>query len=165
MAIVLVAGFVVPAVSAQGNEVQQKATGEGSQLTGSGTGVRTFAFNAIEHKDGQVTGEAQVENPVINSLRTFRLDCLNMFLDNDGMTVAVASGIVTSAEDPALVGRPGIFAVQDNGEGSKGAPDEMTLGVQLNSTPCTAIPSEEALKAVFPRGLSVINEGNIQVKS
>lgn len=80
---------------------------------------------------------------------------------------AIGLVVVTSAENPALVGRPGIFAAQDNGEGTNEPSDRMTLGVQvpLNSVACTGFATETALLSQFPLGLFDITSGNIQVTS
>ena len=40
---------------------------------------------------------------------------------------AIVSGVVTSSNEPALVGDEAAFAVQDNGEGSKAPPDLMSI--------------------------------------
>lgn len=143
--------------------VQRSATGEGLQLTGAGVGFRTFAFGVLEQGSGHVTGEVHVQNPVIASDRVFRLDCLNVFPGKNGSPIAVASGVLVAAENPTLIGQPGIFAVQDTGEGQD-PPDRMTLGVLLNPTACTVFTSEDALVSIFPRGLAAIDDGNIQVR-
>lgn len=91
-------------------------------------------------------------NPVIASDRVFEISCLTVFTGNDGSSVAVASGSVVAAEDPSLIGRNGIFAVQDLGEGHYPA-DRMTLGVLLSPVRCSDVTSEDALRTVFPRGL------------
>jgi hypothetical protein len=139
------------------------ATGDGTQLTGTGTDIRTFSFNAIELKNGRIKGHASVVNPVISSVRTFDLSCLTVFTGSNGSPIAVASGVLTSAENPALVGQSGIFAVQDSGEAGD-AVDRMTLGVRLDTRPCTVITDEASLIAVFPLGMRPILEGNIQVR-
>ena len=144
-----------------------KARGEGTQVTGNSVAIRTFSFNAVTHSDGLVTGEAHVVNPAIGSDRHFALDCVNVFPGDNGSPIAVASGVVTSAENPALVGRPGIFAAQDNGEGTNEPLDRMTLGVQVLVDPvaCTGFATETALLSQFPFGIVDIKSGNIQITS
>src|SRR5204862_381027 len=83
-------------------------------------------FSAVKYSDGSVSGEAEVRNPVLGTLRHFLLDCLNVFPGNNASPIAVASGVVTSAEDRDLVGRSANFAVQDNGEGTDSPPDHTT---------------------------------------
>ena len=168
-AVVLAAALLVPfvcfAALAQADGGLPSTFGEGAQQTGSGNNIRTFSFNAIKLKNGTVKGEAHVANPEINSDRTFTLKCLNIFIGTNGSPIAVASGVLTSAENPALIGQTGIFAVQDNGEGSwSGAVDLMTLGVRLDTRPCTVITDEASLLTVFPLGMRPILEGNIQVR-
>ncbi|HEX6581227.1 MAG TPA: hypothetical protein VF195_10195 [Actinomycetota bacterium] len=160
-ALLMIAGFVGP-VEAAG--VQRSTTGDGRQLTGAGVGFRTFAFAVVEHNDGRVTGEASVMNPVIGSDRVFEISCLTVIIGNDGSPIAIASGPVVAAEDPSLIGRNGIFAVQDLGEGHDPS-DRMTLGVLLSPVRCADVTSEEALRSVFPRGLLAIDDGNIQVRA
>jgi len=146
--------------------VVQSASGSGERvLSGAEHGFRTFAFGVVKYSDGSVTGEAEVRNPVLGTLRHFQLDCLNVFPGNSGSPIAVASGVVTAAEDDALLGRPAVFAVQDNGEGADAPPDRTTLGVNLSPAPCTAFTTEDSLTAVFPRGLLDIDAGGIQVRS
>ena len=162
--VVLATALLVPVAQANHADGGLASTfGEGTQQTGSGNNIRTFSFNAIELKNGSVKGEAHVANPEINSDRTFRLNCLNVFVGASGSPIAVASGVLTSAESPALIGQPGIFAVQDNGEGSD-AVDLMTLGVRLDTRRCTVITDEASLLSVFPLGMRPILEGNIQVR-
>jgi hypothetical protein len=93
-------------VSAEAKSDLPKATGDGSQITGDGWAIRIFSFSAITHADGTVTGQGHVENPVINSNRDFELDRIDVVPGNNGPPIAVSSGVVTAAEDPALIGRP-----------------------------------------------------------
>lgn len=160
-ALLMIVSFV-GSVGATG--VQRSTSGEGRQLTGAGVGFRTFAFAVVERNDGRVTGEARVMNPVIASDRVFEIGCLTVIIGNDGSPIAVASGSLLAAEDPSLIGRNGIFAVQDLGEGHDPA-DRMTLGVLLSPVRCSDVASEDALRTVFPRGLFAIDDGNIQVRA
>jgi hypothetical protein len=119
LALVLVGAAVsfAPSAAAEGSLVQS-ATGSGNFVTSSGF-FRTFAFSVLKYSDGSVQGEAEVKNPVVGTLRHFQVDCLSVRAGN----LAIVSGIVTSAEDPSLVGAPAIFAAQDNGEGAGSIPD------------------------------------------
>jgi hypothetical protein len=149
----VIAGF---APSAGADEaVVQSATGSGELAVDSG-GFRTFAFSAVTYSDGSVRGEAEVRNPDAGTLRHFRIDCLSVRNGN----LAIASGVVTSAEDPALVGVPAIFAAQDNGEGGASIPDQVSRGVYLNTgLTCTTAPTPLALSVLVP-----IDGGNVQVR-
>ena len=144
--------------------VEQSAAGSGEQITGGGLGVRTFEFDVVRQRDGRVTGEAHVINPVIGSDRVYALDCLNVFAGVNGNPMAAWGGVLVSAEDPSLIGRRGLAVVQDNREG-QALPDRMTLGVLLNDTPCTFFTDEASVLTVFPRGLTDISDGNIQVRT
>jgi hypothetical protein len=98
--------------------------------TGSGTatfpfGFRNFAFSAVTHADGSVTGQAVVRlhHPEIGGLRRIQIDCLRV----EG-NVAIMSGIITEhTADPDLVGLQSIFIVVDNGQGKNSPPDEITI--------------------------------------
>lgn len=166
-AIGLIAGTGTSTGLAAGESRRAKATGEGTQVTGNSLAIRTFSFNAVTHADGPVTGEAHVVNPFIGSDRHFALDCVNVFPGDNGSLIAVAGGVVTSAENPALVGRPGIFAAQDNGEGTNEPIDRMTLGVQVlvNPVACTGFATETELLSQFPLGMFDITSGNIKITS
>jgi hypothetical protein len=164
--VVFVAASFASSAGADGGVVQS-ASGSGERvLSGAEHGFRTFAFSAIKYSDGSVLGEAEVRNPVLGTLRHFQLDCLNV-LPGDPVhagPIAVLSGVVTSAENPDLIGRHAVFAVQDNGEGGSD-PDRTTLGVNLNLATCTDFTDEGSLTKVFPRGLLPIDAGNIQIQT
>jgi hypothetical protein len=156
LALVLVGAAVsfAPSAAAEGSLVQS-ATGSGNFVTSSGF-FRTFAFSALKYSDGSVQGEAEVKNPVVGTLRHFQVDCLSVRAGN----LAIVSGIVTSAEDPSLVGAPAIFAAQDNGEGAGSIPDQVSFGVFLNTGyTCETAPNALALSLLVP-----IDAGNVQVQ-
>jgi hypothetical protein len=135
--------------------VTHSSTGAGNFFTTSGF-LRTFAFSAIEYGDGSVSGEAEVRNPALGTLRHFRIDCLSI---RDG-NLAIASGTVTSAEDPNLVGESAIFVAQDNSQGADSAPDQVSDGVYLNRPfNCHTAPTTLALSVLVP-----IDAGNIQIR-
>jgi len=143
-----------PSAAAEGSVVQS-AAGSGNFVTSSGF-FRTFAFNALKYSDGGVQGEAEVKNPVAGTLRHFQVDCLSVRAGN----LAIVSGVVTSAEDPSLVGAPAIFAAQDNGEGAGSTPDQVSFGVFLNTGyTCDTAPTALALSVLVP-----IDAGNVQVQ-
>jgi hypothetical protein len=134
----------------------QSATGAGNFFTTSGF-LREFAFTVREYGDGSVQGEAQVRNPVLGTLRHFELDCLSI---RDG-NLAIASGTVTAAENPSLVGLPAIFVVQDNGQGSRSEPDQVSEGVHVNRPfTCDTAPTAHALSLLVP-----IDSGNVRVQA
>jgi hypothetical protein len=137
-----------------GDAVAESATGSGQFMTSAG--MRTFAFTALRASDGTVQGEAQVRNPVLGTLRHFQIDCLSVRNGN----LAIASGTVTSAEDPSLVGHPAIFVVQDNGQGASAAPDQVSNGVFVDRpVTCDTAPTALALSVLVP-----IDAGNVQIR-
>ena len=86
--------------------------------------TRTFSFIAVEHRDGTVRGQAQVNNPSFPIRVHFTIDCLKF----GGVNRVIASGPITRSSDPGTidVGRISVFAVEDNGEGANAAPDRIT---------------------------------------
>jgi hypothetical protein len=156
LALILLGATASFAASARAEgAVVQSASGSGEFVTDSGL-FRTFAFSALKYADGSVRGEAEVRNPEAGTLRHFQVDCLSI----RGGNLAIASGIVTSAEDPALVGHPAIFAVQDNGQGAGSGPDQVSQGVYVDQPfTCETAPTPLALSVLVP-----IDTGNIQVQ-
>jgi hypothetical protein len=155
LALVLVgAGGMVPPPAGAEGAIVHSATGAGNFFTQDGH-LRTFAFTVLEHADGSVDGQAQVRNPLLGTLRHFQLDCLSI-----RGNLAVASGTVTSAENPSLVGAPAVFAVQDNGQGASAPPDQVSPGVDVNRPfTCNTVPTSLALSVLRP-----IDAGNIQIR-
>lgn len=86
--------------------------------------LRTFAFTAIKHGDGEVSGEAQLDNRSIDGIDHIVIDCLRV----SGST-AIMSGIVDHSSGPggAPAGTHVYFKAKDNGHGNNGAPDQITL--------------------------------------
>jgi hypothetical protein len=99
-----------------------KASGHANLTVGDGQ-TRTFSFTAVQHRNGTVTGQAEVNNPSFPIRVHFAIDCLKF----DGNR-AIASGPVTQSSDPGTiaVGRISVVAVEDNGEGANAAPDRIT---------------------------------------
>jgi hypothetical protein len=99
------------------------ADGHANLTVGDGQ-TRTFSFNAVQHADGTVTGQGQVNNPSFPIRIHFGIDCLKF----DGDNRIIASGAIIRSSDPGriAVGRIGVFAVEDNGEGVNAPPDRIT---------------------------------------
>lgn len=136
--------------------VVQSATGSGQFLLDDGS-LRTFAFTAVEHSDGSVTGEAEVKNRDLGTRRHLAIDCLSI---RNG-TLAIASGVVTEADDPSLIGHPAIFAAQDNGQGAAANADQVSQAVYTDQPfNCDTAPTRLALSVLVP-----IDDGNVQVHS
>ena len=142
------------------------ATGSHSFIRESG--VESLAFQAVEHADGTVTGQAH------NALRDgntlvfhshLRFDCMH-FLDDH---TVLLTGVDVWDSDLAFVGDTVAVIVRDNGEGRNAPPDTRTTvyystdaGIELS---CDVVVSliEEGLYD-FEADLSVSETGNIQVK-
>lgn len=111
-----------------------------------------ISFSAVQHSDGRVTGNANVQDITAGVTAHIDVNCLNVV----GNTATI-SGIVTRSSDPTLVGFEGIFRVVDGGEG-KGTVDLMSLANFFavgTGTDCT-VPGEFDLVPV--------EQGNIQVR-
>jgi hypothetical protein len=156
VALALLGSAATFAPAASPREVSiQSATGAGNFFTSSGF-LREFAFAVLKYSDGSVQGEAQVRNPVLGTLRHFQLDCLSIRNGN----LAIASGTVISAENPALVGAPATFAVRDKGQGANSEPDQVSEGVYLNRpVTCETAPTALAQSVLVP-----IDAGNVRVR-
>lgn len=120
LAAVVMLTSALAAAAAGGNP---KASGHANLTVGDGQ-TRTFSFTAVQHADGTVTGQGQVNNPSFPIRLHFELDCLKF----DGDNRIIASGPVTQSSDPdtVAVGRIAVFAVEDNGEGVNAPPDRIT---------------------------------------
>jgi hypothetical protein len=99
------------------------ASGHANLSVGDGQ-TRTFSFAAVQHLDGTVTGQGEVNNPSFPIRVHFAIDCLKF----GGGNRVIASGPVTQSSDPSTIGigRISVFAVEDNGEGANAAPDRIT---------------------------------------
>lgn len=110
----------------------------GGGTTTEGGKVSTFVFNAVQQPDGSVNGH-------LNYM--FRKGGLNIKMDIDCMKIngdmATLSGVVTSVEgkgDPipfVFVGQRASFTVEDNGQGSKAAPDMISDLILYGGASCS----------------------------
>jgi len=146
-----IAVFGVSGASAAGNG--PSATGSGHFSAGGA--LRTFAFNAITHGDGTVTGQAQVNNRGIPGTTPgtdhINVDCLQVV----GNT-AYVSGTITHSSNASLVGDSGVFSVRDNGQGAKSPPDQISLVYFY-------LPFPQLCRVVHPTPNQQIDGGNVQV--
>jgi hypothetical protein len=153
VALTVTAMFVVGSAIAAGNG--PSATGSGHFSDGGA--LRTFSFTAIAHADGSVSGNAQVDNRgipgTIAGTSHIAVDCLQVV----GNT-AYVSGTITDSTDANLVGDSGVWSVQDNGEGAKAAPDQISV-VSLFS------PTADLCQLVHPAATIQIEGGNVQIHS
>jgi hypothetical protein len=122
------------------------ATGAGHFQT-SGA-LRTFAFSAITHDDGTVTGQAQFNNRGLDLTDHVAVDCIVALNAN---TVDVG-GIVTTSSNPTMVGTHVEFTAQSNGHG--GQHDKLSLAwFPVSGCPTIAWP------------LFALDGGNITIHS
>lgn len=112
-----------------------------------------FSFHALKDVDGSVTGSWESNSPGQDCRTHGTITCLTIL--PDGKT-AIMSGEITQVEGTCFgstVGSPIWFKVQDNGEGSKAAPDGFT-DYYFGLSGCTD----------YGLALHPIIGGNIQVK-
>lgn len=124
---------------------------------------RTFAFNAVTHPDGSVSGQGQLTYTHNgNDVKIhFSIDCMSV---NDN--VATMSGTVTNS-NAFESGGPCWFKVVDNGEGNNASPDEITnLLLCEPSDPdplCDQLTCDQDNES-YAGGLNPIENGNVQVR-
>jgi hypothetical protein len=107
-----------------------KAAGNTASATGSGQvtingDLRNFTFNARTDSSGVTTGETEAFNRDDGFRWHGTLNCLSVTGNR-----ATMSGVVTDispSSPPFDVGSPILFQVIDNGEGSNGTPDRISL--------------------------------------
>ncbi len=117
--------------------------------------IVSFAFNAVQKKDGSITGHLAFEASYITIKAT--LDCIRME-DN----LWILSGVITHSKgiekDWILPGYRWQLAFEDNGEGDSGAPDRMSgLGFGGSYLTCN---EEGGINRATPNEII----GNVQVK-
>jgi hypothetical protein len=121
---------------------------------------RTFAFSAVTHPDGSVSGQGQLTYTHNgNDVKIhFTIDCISV-VDNQ----ATMSGIVTNSNvfEP---GGPCYFKVVDNGEGKNASPDEMTGFLFCEPDDPDLLCAQLTCDNDLPLELFLVENGNIQVK-
>ena len=102
------------------------ATGHSARGSGHvtfGATHENVSFSAQQQSaDDTATGNAEVNDASAGVRAHIDVNCLNVIGN-----YAIVSGVVTSSNDPTLVGDEAAFAVQDNGEGAKAPPDLMSI--------------------------------------
>jgi hypothetical protein len=147
--LIAAAGMGRPSIaSADGNP---SATGSGQFHIG--TELRTFAFSAIQHKDGTVTGQAQLNNRAIPATDHIVIDCINF----TGPHTANISGTITKSSVGAE-GDTAVFSVMDNGQGANSPPDMISLVFFTSPSPTFTC------NTFFPTPNNAVEHGNIQVR-
>lgn len=133
------------------------ASGDQEQVTGNGQlsvggELRTFAFTAVRHGDGTVSGEYQLINRAASTKIHADITCLSI-VGNRAWIGVVAT---PSSDVPGETA----FRVEDNGEGSNAPADGLSLafvggGPGFAAFYCAARPAAP--------DLNPIEGGNIQV--
>jgi hypothetical protein len=140
--------MALPSAWANGNP---SASGH-ANLTING-GLQTYSFNAIQHRNGSVSGHLTLDSRGQNINIQGNVTCL-VINGNE----AIIGGIITHItpnSDPAfffLLGQPFVLRVVDNGEG---APDPVDLVSDVNA------PADCSIGSFL--GLVPIEAGNINV--
>ena len=141
---------VEPSLVRAGPGVTARANGQGILASAS---FRTFAFNAVEQKDGSVEGHTTLQNHTGDIRIHTRIECLSVQGNR-----AVLTGHITESTIEGYPGRFTLVVVEDNGEGGD-AVDRMSFqyvypaGVEFS---CHAVRA-----AAFP--MIPVEKGNIQV--
>jgi hypothetical protein len=112
------------------------------QASGGGTiefngSLETIAFVAQIDAAGDVKGQAEFQLRDLSLTFHVVVDCLQV----SGVDAWI-SGLISTSNDPALVGQRVLWQVRDNGEGDAFSPDQVSLPVQFNPTaPCQGQPT------------------------
>ena len=137
------------------------ATGHIDILDSSGAlSLDHYSFSAIQHKDGSVTGQAEILIlPVGGTAERIHVavDCLAFFGDTEPMNIATVGGTVTEVQvgtTPFIVGDHVAFTVMDVGEGGDSPPDEGSPVTLVGDCPqLDTFPSERGNVQVRPPAL------------
>jgi hypothetical protein len=154
--IALIAVIAVAAPTASAAPVTQSASGQGTLFlqTPTGSGNRTFSFNAETRGDGTTVGHAELVNRFNGTVTHIAVDCLRVIGN-----VASISGQVTQTNSPPFeTYSEVVFSVQDNGEGA-GAPPDL-LSFAFFDLPQPGFDCHDQL---FPPTMPILN-GNVQVR-
>lgn len=141
---------VGPSLVRGGPGVTARANGQGILASAS---FRTFAFNAVEQKDGSVEGHTTLQNHTGDIRIHTRIECMSVQGNR-----AVLTGHITESTIEGYPGRFTLVVVEDNGEGGD-AVDRMSFqyvyahGLEFS---CHDVPA-----AAFP--MTPVLKGNIQV--
>jgi hypothetical protein len=153
--------LVSPELDALGTS-GQSASGHGNWFNAAGEYV-SRSFHAITKEDGLVRGNfVQHVTAVTGEKRVNKgdINCLLIGPNAAGLgpNEAVLSGTVEENVTPSLIGQTQIFRIQDNGEGSKDLPDQMSP--LFFRTPESGIDC----RSFLPPIVTPIESGNLQVK-
>jgi hypothetical protein len=159
----LAAGITLCAASvlASGNPT---ASGHGNlRISDYDYELRTFSFTAVQHKDGSVTGEAQLVNRFQDRHLHITINCMVITPLPDlgpGVNAAVVSGTVDVDSLGVWTGWDAVFAVVDTGEGKNVlyGGDYISLVYLFDPTTSPVIDYNW-----YDYGYYLIDAGNIQV--
>jgi hypothetical protein len=150
------------ATSTSDSVSRQAATGSG-HVTVDGT-RRTFTFSAVSQSDGSVSGHAELFNRQTGFLANADVICLTLIGNRAWM-----GGIIKHSDEPGCEGTNIYFNVQDNGEGSNGEPDLLSLAevcdvsgdaaVAVVNAYCDSAGATDPFLPIVP-----VEHGNIQVR-
>ena len=136
--------------------------GPSEHVTGSGHfrlpggELRTFAFSAGRQRDGSADGQFQINNRAFPAHAHGYITCFTV-MGND----AWIGGIITSSNDPELVGLVSRWQVEDNGQGRNASPDRINQ-IPLGTGPGADLVYCEETPDEFTE-LHEVDSGNIEI--
>jgi opacity protein-like surface antigen len=146
--------LVLAAMCAQAASAATVASARGAGQIHFGNSHEFVSFDASLQDDGTATGSAVFHSVSAGVRGHIDVNCLNVIGN-----FAIVSGVITSSNDPGIVGDEAAFAVQDNGEGHGAPPDLMSL---VNIYEVGVGPDCHVLAEY---DLVPLDSGNIQVSS
>jgi hypothetical protein len=118
--------------------------------------LRTFAFHALERSDGEIAGTFELHNRSNDSRIHGRVVCVSTFADYAWIGGVIESSAVAVGSPPS---GEVVWRVRDNGEGTDGAADQVSL-MSVNLSPGAA---ERFCLAHPLLVMHRIESGNVQV--
>jgi hypothetical protein len=149
-----------PSTSVALSTTGQRATGAGHILMGDAR--RTFAFTAVRHEDGIVSGEAQLFNRATGFLVHGEVICMTVIGNHAWIGAIIKQPIVSFCDGTNMY-----FHVQDNGEGPERRADLLSPAEVCDVEGPAAVALDlaycESAGAIDPIPMFNIEDGNIQV--
>jgi hypothetical protein len=138
----------------------QRATGAGHVVIGDAR--RTFAFTAVRHQDGTVSGEAELFNRATGFLVHGEVICMTVIGNHAWIGAIIKQPIVSFCDGTNMY-----FHVQDNGEGPERRTDLLSGAEACDVAGPAAVALDlaycESAGAIDPLPMFPIEDGNIQV--
>lgn len=119
----------------------------------------TFAFNAITHKNGTVTGHLKYHWRAEGTTWRVDIDCLQVVGNQAALGGTLTDIQGTPSDENFFEGQTVIFFVQDNGQGGAASPDRIS-DVYYNAPTCDILPLPQG-----PGRFEFPLNGNIQVQT